>query len=115
MNKLVYWEIPSHDVQASAAFYAALFGWNMTPSTNEYVMFETGDGLAGGIEKARGPFGEGLRVYVRVDDIPAALSRAETLGATVVKTKTAIGNDWGHWAAIRDPGGCASVMLWSKD
>ena len=36
------------------------------------------------------------------------------LGGRVVKPKTEIGNDWGYWAAFKDPGGCTSVALWSK-
>ena len=114
MPHLVYWEIPSTDVAKSSAFYAALFGWTMTPSTGGYMMFETDGGVAGGLEPARAPLGRGIRVYIGVDDIPAILQKADTLGGTVIQEKTAIGGDHGHWGSFEDPGG-SWIGVWSKD
>lgn len=114
MPKLVYYEIPSTDVKRSSAFYAALFGWPMTPSGDRYVMF-SGDGdVGGGIEHAERAPGEGVRVYIGVDDIPATLAKVRSLGGKVVKEKTEIAGGYGYWASFEDPGGCRSVMLWSK-
>ncbi len=113
MPHLVYWEIPSTDVAKSSAFHAALFGWTMTPSTNGYMMFETDGGVPGGIEKCDAPVGRGIRIYIGVDDIPATLAKAQSLGGTLVQEKTAIGGEHGHWGAFEDPGG-SCVGLWSK-
>ena len=114
MNGPCYWEIPSTNVAKSRAFYAKLFGWKMEPSGEGYVMFEVKGGLSGGIQKVRKAPGEGVMVYIEVRDIPATLKRVVTLGGKVVTPKTAIGNDWGFWAAFKDPGGCRDVGLWSK-
>jgi uncharacterized protein len=114
VNGLCYWEIPSINVAKSSAFYAKLFGWKMTPSGKDYVMFEVKGGLGGGIQKVKKTPGQGVMVYVEVKDIPATLARVEKLGGKVLKPKTEIGNDWGYWAAFKDPGGCSSVGLWSK-
>ncbi len=114
MSEIVYWEIPTTDVEKTSAFYAALFGWKTTPSSDRYVMVETPGGGLGGIEQVDPPPGHGVAIYVGVDDIPATLARVEALGGTVVKGKTKIGKDYGYWASFRDPGGCRSVMIWSK-
>jgi predicted enzyme related to lactoylglutathione lyase len=114
MNTLCYWEIPARNVAKSSAFYAKLFGWKMTPSGKDYVMFQSRGGLGGGIYRMKEKPGKGVLVYIKVKDIPAMLRKAVKLGAKVVKPKTEIGGGWGFWAAFQDPGGCASVMLWSK-
>jgi predicted enzyme related to lactoylglutathione lyase len=53
-------------------------------------------------------------VYVSVDDIPTALAKAETLGATVERTKTEIGGGMGFYAYLRDPCGCR-IGIWAKE
>jgi predicted enzyme related to lactoylglutathione lyase len=113
MNGLCYWEIPSRNVSKSSEFYARLFGWKMTPSTDDYVMFSAKSGLGGGIQRVKQAPGSGVMAYVEVKDIPAMLRKVTGLGGKVVKTKTAIGNDWGFWAAFKDPGGC-TLGLWSR-
>ncbi len=112
MNKLVYWEIPSTDVQAAAEFFAALFGWEMTPSTDDYMMFKVEGGMGGGIQHVDEVPGHGVMTYVEVDDIPATLERVEQLGGTTLKPKTDIGQDYGFWASFIAPGGCRSVALY---
>jgi uncharacterized protein len=114
MNGLCYWEIPSTNVAKSSAFYQKLFGWKMTPSSEGYMMFQGKSGLGGGIQKVRKAPGQGVVVYVEVKNIPATLKRVVKLGGKVLKTKTEIGNDWGFWAAFKDPGGCSGVALWSR-
>ena len=113
MPHLVYWEIPSTDVAASSRFLADLFGWTMTPSTDDYMMFETGEGVPGGIQQSETPPSRGIRIYVGVDDIPATLERAASLGGTVVQPKTAIGGGHGYWGALEAPGGCW-LGVWSR-
>lgn len=114
MHTLCYWEIPSTNVKRSSAFYAKLFGWKMQPSSDGYMMFAAKGGLGGGIQQVKRAPGKGVMVYVEVKDIPATLKKVVKLGGKVVKPKTEIGNNWGYWAAFKDPGGCTSVALWSK-
>lgn len=114
MNGLCYWEIPSTNVAKSSVFYAKLFGWKMEPSSEGYMMFQVKGGLGGGIQKVVRTPGQGVMVYIEVKDIPATLKKVVALGGKVLKPKTEIGNDWGYWAAFKDPGGCSSVGLWSK-
>lgn len=113
MNRLVHWEIPSTDLAKSTKFYAALFGWKMQSRSGDYAMFEVDDGIGGGISKVDKMSEPCIDVYVSVEDIPAALAKAETLGASVEKPKTEIGGGMGFYAYIRDPCGCR-IGVWSK-
>lgn len=113
MDKLVYWEIPTTNLKKASAFFSALFGWKMEPSSERYVMFHVEDGMGGGIQEVDKHPGHGVQVYVGVKDIPATLARAEELGARTIKPKTEIGNDWGYWASFEVPG-CPHVGIWSK-
>jgi predicted enzyme related to lactoylglutathione lyase len=114
MSRLCHWEIPSTDLSLSTAFYAALFGWKMQSWSSDYAMFEVEDGVGGGISKVEKMPEPCIDVYVSVDDIPTALAKAETLGATVERTKTEIGGGMGFYAYLRDPCGCR-IGIWAKE
>jgi len=106
-------EIRTHDIEATAAFYEALFGWRITDK-------QTADGLdvwildTGGeprVENLRRggiwlrPEGErlGFVVYVLVDDIEATLEHVIKLGGEVVGPRIPVGA--GHAAYFTDPSG----------
>jgi len=113
MHHLAYWEIPSTDLGASSAFFAALFGWKMTPSTDDYVMFSVEDGIGGGIPEVEALPTQGIRIYIEVEDIPATLARVSELGGHPKTGKTEIGDGYGYWADFEEPGGCR-IGLWSR-
>ena len=113
MNKLVHWEIPSTDLAKSTKFYAALFGWKMQSWSGDYAVFEVEEGIGGGITKVDTMPEPCIDVYVGVEDIPAALKKAETLGARVERPRTEIGGGMGFFAFLRDPCGCR-IGVWSK-
>ena len=52
-------------------------------------------------------------MYISVEEIPAVLKKAETLGARVERPKTEIGGGMGCYACLRDPCGCR-ICVWSK-
>lgn len=112
MNKLVYWEILTTDLQAAADFFAALFGWRMERSTDDYVMFHVEGGMGGGIQLVDEPPGLGLMTYVQVEDIPTTLARVRALGGTVLRERTDIGRGDGFTGNFEAPGGCRSVGLY---
>jgi uncharacterized protein len=112
MSKPVHWEIPSTDVPRSAAFYAAMFGWEMQGWNDDYTLFSVPDGMGGGISKVDAMPAAGLVVYISVDDIDAALAKAESLGARTAQAKTEIGGGMGCWAAFEDPCGCR-MCIWA--
>ena len=113
MDRLIHWEIPSTDLAKSTKFYAALFGWKTQSWSGDYALFEVEDGVGGGIAKVDEMPEPCIDVYIRVDDIPEALKKAETLGAKVERPKTEIGGGMGFYAYFRDPCGCR-IAVWSK-
>ena len=105
-----YLAIPARDVARSAAFYQAVFGWELrgdpdTPS------FSDGTGhVIGHWRTDLEPAGEaGVRPYVYVEDLEAALERAAAQGAEVVEPYA---EGTLRIAVIRDPAGNA-IGIWT--
>jgi predicted enzyme related to lactoylglutathione lyase len=80
---VVHFEIIGKDGAALQSYYSELFGWDVD-ANNEMkygsVAVQGGKGIGGGI--AGGPEGyEGhVMFYIEVDDVEAALAKAESLG-----------------------------------
>jgi predicted enzyme related to lactoylglutathione lyase len=89
---VVHFEVIGKDGESLQRYYAELFGWEIqTDNPMSYGMVDgkknpapDGMGIGGGI--AAGPDGyEGhVTFYVAVDDVEAALAKAESLGGTRV-------------------------------
>lgn len=90
-------EFSSKDLETSEKFYGDLFGWKIQhmPEMN-YGMFETGDGVGGGLSPVSESNPPGtVVVYINTDDIEATLARVEALGGKTMATKTEIpGMGW---------------------
>ncbi len=82
-SNIDYFEIGSSDPEASKAFYGRLFGWEIgaPASPAEYSMV---DGGRGGLWDTSAIGGTNWAIfYVHVDDVRAAITQAEALGASV--------------------------------
>ena len=110
-------DLLAHDGQKAKDFYTGLFGWTYddhpVDGTMVYTMYShQGQGVCASAE--RGPGQENLpphwSVYVTVDDLYAALSRATAAGGTVVFEPCDV-LDVGRMAIIQDPQG-AYLRLW---
>ena len=80
-NPVVRFEIGAADHQPLVKFYEDLFGWRLQAIADGYTLVDTrgGRGINGGI--GRSNTGEPWSTfYVEVDDLQAALDRAEALG-----------------------------------
>jgi predicted enzyme related to lactoylglutathione lyase len=100
-----WFEVMGRDLEALSAFYAELFGWRLQRLPGPpYVATEPGwDGLPGGVGQA--PQGPGWTTfYVKVDDVPAAVARAERQGGRVLMPPVAL-PDGVTVAVIADPEG----------
>jgi predicted enzyme related to lactoylglutathione lyase len=77
-----YFEIGSADPDAARSFYGSLFGWTFSePSPVGYRMV---NGQEGGLWDTTSMGAPVWAIfYVQVDDVAAAISAAESLGATV--------------------------------
>jgi uncharacterized protein len=108
-------ELMTRDADASAKFYAALFGWtreDMDMEGRTYSMFKSGGRPVGGMIGLP-PEAESMPVmwmgYVTVENLEASLAKAVDLGAEVCKEITTI--PMGRFAIITDPQE-AVIGLW---
>jgi hypothetical protein len=98
-----WFEVLGADAGRSQAFYAELFGWDV-PRGNAYGLVGPGadHGIGGGI--GAGGDTRWATVYASVEDVEAALARAEALGATRVYGPNQV-DDHTETGAFRDPAG----------
>ena len=85
-----YLQIPSDDPERSAAFYEAVFGWEIRRRADGAIAFDDTSGHVSGMWVTGHPCAAepGLLVYIRVDDVPAALAAIEQHGGEVVMPAT---------------------------
>jgi predicted enzyme related to lactoylglutathione lyase len=108
MGNIVHFEIGGPDIGKAAAFYGDLFGWKIADGPVRYV---ENAGLRGHLSAlGHEPHNYNL-VYVGVDDIGAAVAKAESLGGKVLVGPVPLPN--GKFAWISDPNG-TTVGLWES-
>lgn len=104
-GKICYVEIPATDVEASAAFYEAVFGWRLRKRGGGATAFDDTIGeVSGTWVTGRPPASDpGLLLYVMVDDAEATVEAIVAHGGELVQP---IGGDAPEITArFRDPGG----------
>ena len=115
-NPFVHMELSSTDVNKAKDFYGKLFSWKMEDMPmpeGTYTLINVGEGTGGGMMKQMIPGAPSMWLaYVNVDDVEAATSKAKSLGANVMKDKTAV-KDMGWFSIITDPTG-AMLGLWQN-
>jgi hypothetical protein len=106
-----YLALPATDVARSAAFYQAVFGWELRGDPDQ-PSFSDGTGhVIGHWRTDLEPAGmAGVRPYVYVEDLGATLERAAAQGAEVVAAPYPEGSL--RIAVVRDPAGNA-VGIWT--
>ena len=108
-NRIMWLEVASTDIPASAKFYGDLFGWpivrdeEMDYTMTDFERGETGIGFSP-VNEEQGVAPGSVLVYVDVDDVDAAIARAKELGAPIFLDKTEIPTV-GWMAVFGDPGG----------
>jgi predicted enzyme related to lactoylglutathione lyase len=100
-----YLEIPAVDLNRSAAFYEAVFGWQIHRRDSGRISFDDRSGnFIGRWESGHAVSREpGLLPYIYVDRIDDVVRRVESHGGEVVKPLYAEGDLW--VATFRDPAG----------
>jgi predicted enzyme related to lactoylglutathione lyase len=78
-------------------------------------MFNTGDGLGGGLDRRteQFPTERGVTLYIKVGDISEYLRRVDEAGGRTVKGKTEISEEFGYYALFADTEG-NTLGLWSE-
>src|SRR2546430_17628250 len=116
-NPFVHIELTTPDTGKAKSFYGALFDWKlddveMGPGFT-YTMIRVGEGTGGGIMKTPAPgVPTAWLPYVLVDDVAAATTQAESLGATGCKDVTEAPGA-GSFSVIPHPTGPA-IRLWAE-
>jgi predicted enzyme related to lactoylglutathione lyase len=92
-NSICHIEISTTDLKKAEKFYSELFSWKVTAweGSSDYLMFDTGKEPGGGImivDKVNP--GDGVLIYVLVEDIEKTLNKAKSLGGKIIKEKTEI-------------------------
>jgi predicted enzyme related to lactoylglutathione lyase len=111
---VAFFEVVSEDHERAQEFYAAMFGWRVAadPAMGGYGLVDTGAAIGGGIGPSMGSDDTGVKFYVRVPDLQAALDRAVELGGKALMPPTDLPGDFGRFAILADPDGNA-VGLWA--
>jgi uncharacterized protein len=108
-----WFDITAQDAARSRRFYAELFGWDIrVDESMDYGL--VGATPTGGIGQTRDgyPHPPGVVVYFTVDDVEAALEKAERLGGTRAVAPWEIPG-LGKMAVFQDPDG-NRIGLWQQ-
>lgn len=85
-GKICYIEIPTRDVERSARFYAAVFGWQSRTRGDGHLAFDDGVGQVSGTwVTGREPNDSGLIVYIMVANIHVTLDAIARHGGAIVE------------------------------
>lgn len=109
-GKICYLELPAADIEASASFYAAVFGWRVRTREDGSAAFDDGVGQVSGTwTTARKPLTadaltNGPMIHIMVDDAAATVEAIKQHGGTIMR---GIGEyvQEETVAIFRDPGG----------
>ena len=86
-GRFVWHELSARDVEAAKGFYGELFGWKTRPMDmgpiGTYTLISAGDKDVGGIAKLEGKGNSAWLAYCTVEDVDAAVARAQKHGARV--------------------------------
>lgn len=101
-------EIPSRNLERSRSFYARVFAVDLDITEiddQRMVFFGQDDPAAPSIAITEGddyaPSGEGIRLYIAVEDLEGILSRVVDAGGEIAAEVDAV-EGWGRYAAFRD-------------
>jgi predicted enzyme related to lactoylglutathione lyase len=108
-------ELTTTDPAGAAAFYGALFGWNIKPpdaAMGGYRVVQVGEAMLGGITGCPEgtPQAASWGSYVTVSDVAATVAKCEALGGRCVLAPMDVPNV-GRMAVILDPQGAALNVI----
>jgi predicted enzyme related to lactoylglutathione lyase len=107
-HPVIHFEIAAKDSNKLADFYRQMFDWPIEagPGNPAYALIGSAGegGIGGGILQRAGDMPDYVAFYVAVDDLEAALAKAEQLGGTRLVPPTPIPGV-GAFAMFQDPEG----------
>lgn len=114
---VVQWQILSPAPEATAAFYTALFGWDVKANNQlGYRMVDTGSdkGIPGGIWPAPPAAPTFVQLFIEVEDMAATVARTTELGGSVLIPSQHL-PDGDTMAVLRDPQGLTFGVIGSAN
>ncbi len=112
-NPVVYFEIGCRDREATEKFYADLFGWSLLREGPDSRISTGERGIPGHITSLGHEPHRYVTVYVEVEDIAAALAKAESLGGRTLVPPVPI-PPRGTFAWFSDPDG-NTIGIWKPE
>ena len=109
----VWVELAGSDLDASAEFYRAVFGWSRAPYNEGTFDFSLGELEIGGLLPKVGEAPDAWNVYFKVDDLDATLLAAASAGGRILHEPVREAAD-GVWAFLEDPSG-AELGIWQAE
>ena len=111
-------QFSSTDIDKTKTFFETIFGWTFQdiPGFETYAMFQTPNGLGGGVDlgpSAEPPSDQGPILHIETDDIDGTLAKIIENGGRTIVPKTAISDEFGHFALFLDNVG-NRFGLWSS-
>ena len=105
-HSICHIELGATDVKRTSGFYESVFDWKFSNAMgDEYLTFDTGQGLGGGLYKTpEVKSGGGIVFYILVNDIDASMSKITGAGGQQKIAKTEIPNV-GWYGQFADPEG----------
>ena len=108
---LVWNELQSPDLDASASFYSDLFGWEVEQAAEmpePYLMIKNGAANNGGMRELTASSPPSWLTYFGIDDIDAGLAKLQELGGSKLAGPIDIGI--AKLAVVADPQGAVFAL-----
>jgi len=105
---VVHFEIAVKDEVKAAEFYRTMFEWEIDPfpEMKAFGIKSAGEKAIGGdISRNDSTFPSHCAIYVQVEDIPAYLAKAESLGGKPIFGPMDLGSGYGFIGMFQDPEG----------
>jgi hypothetical protein len=114
-NPFIHVELQTQEPATAKAFYANLFDWRFQDVPGmDYTMIAAGGDTGAGLMRAKIPGAPSQWIpFVFVNDVKAFTSRAQSLGAEVVKGP-AEARGYGWYSVLVDPTG-ATFGIWTPE
>jgi predicted enzyme related to lactoylglutathione lyase len=117
-NPVVFWELASHDMEKSVAFFREVFDWQIDfdEGLGFYIIpqstpaRESLDGAIFTLKRAKLPF---LTVYIQVEDIDAKAALIEKMGGFIVEAPFDI-SERSRICLFNEPSGVTFAMIQSR-
>ncbi len=115
MPRVIHFEVPTTDAEASRKFYENVLGWTFSkyPGPVEYWLVMTGDPKTPGIDGGLGGAANELKGTVNtvgVDNLDETLEKVLANGGQIIAPKDEIPGI-GYLAYVREPGGAMLGLM----